>query len=141
MVLSGARAGVYLDRGKAEPGFELQLVGADACVDHVAAAPAASADGNLRMRALDYKAQEDARSLAWSGNGTATLRLVSKAPLDLDRETNGDVMLISTLRIDALSSQGTTLGMACGSHCGGESRSASSWRPCRGAPGCGSASR
>lgn len=120
MTLGGARAGVYVDHGKAEPGFELQLVGADGAVAHVDAAPEDSADGSLHMGALDYKAQEDARSVAWSGDGMAKLRLTSKTSLDLDRETNGDVMLVTTLRIDALSSRGTMLGVACGSNCGGQ---------------------
>lgn len=120
MVLSGARAGVYIDRGKAEAGFDMQLVGANKAVTKVVSGAETSSDGSLRMRALDYKAQEDARSVAWSGDGLATLRLSSRAPLDLDRETNGDVMLVTTLKIDALSSRGTTLAMQCGDHCGAQ---------------------
>lgn len=118
MALDGARAGFYLDRGKPEPGFQLQLRGSDGKATAVTATPQASADGGLRIAALDYKAQEDARSLTWSGQGSASWQLVAPAPLDLDRETNGDVMLVATMKIDALSPQGTTLGAACGTGCG-----------------------
>jgi beta-glucosidase len=37
--------------------------------------------------------------------------------VDLDRETNGDLLLVTTMRIDALSPMGTTLGVSCGSGC------------------------
>jgi beta-glucosidase len=39
--------------------------------------------------------------------------------VDLDRETNGDMMLVTTLRIDSLSAAGTSIAMHCGARCGG----------------------
>ena len=116
--LSSARAGVYFTHGKPAQGFTLRLTGANGAAANVTATPAATADGSLRILALDYKAQEDARSLDWSGRGTAHAALVAPAPLDVERETNGDVMLVTTLRIDAVSAQGATVGVACGSGCG-----------------------
>jgi len=116
--LSSARAGVYFTHGKPAQGFTLRLTGANGAAANVTATPAATADGSLRIVALDYKAQEDARSLDWSGRGTAHAALVAPAPLDVERETNGDVMLVTTLRIDAVSAQGATVGVACGSGCG-----------------------
>jgi len=118
--LSSARAGVYFSHGKPAQGFALRLTGADGAAANVSATPAATADGSLRISSLDYKAQEDARSLGWSGKGTARAALVASAPLDVERETNGDVMLVTTLRVDAVSPQGASIGVACGSGCGGE---------------------
>ena len=118
--LSGARAGVYFTHGKPAQGFGLRLTGADGASANVAATPAATTDGSLRIGALDYKAQEDARSLTWSGSGTAHAALVAPAPLDVERETNGDVMLVTTLRVDAVSPRGATVGVNCGSGCGGQ---------------------
>jgi len=115
--LSSARAGVYLIRGKPAPGLELRLTGASGTSANVLATPAATADGSLSVDALDYKAQEDARRLRWSGNGPAQVELVAKSPLDVERQTNGDVMLVTTLRVDALSSAGTEIGVGCGSRC------------------------
>ncbi len=117
--LSSARAGVYFAHGKPAQGFALRLTGADGASDNVTATPAATADGSLHIASLDYKAQEDARDLAWSGgHGTARAELVAPTSLDVERETNGDVMLVTTLRVGALSPQGTTIGVACGRGCG-----------------------
>ncbi|KQZ69114.1 1,4-beta-D-glucan glucohydrolase [Rhodanobacter sp. Root561] len=120
IALSSARAGVYFTHGKPAQGFVLQLTGANGADSNVTATPSVTADGTLRVGALDYKAQEDARSLAWSGGGKAQAALVAPAPLDVERETNGDVMLVTTLRVDALSAQGASIGVSCGSGCGAQ---------------------
>jgi beta-glucosidase len=115
--LGSARAGVYLIRGKPATGLELRLTGASGKSTNVIAAPASTADGSLSVNALDYKAQEDARSLRWSGRGRAQVELVARTPMDVERQTNGDMMLVTTLRVDALSSRGTEIGVGCGSGC------------------------
>ncbi|GAB2533538.1 exo 1,3/1,4-beta-D-glucan glucohydrolase [Rhodanobacter koreensis] len=118
--LSAARAGVYFTHGKPAQGFALRLTGANGAAANVTATPAATADGSLRISAFDYKAQEDARSLSWSGQGAARAALVAPAPLDVERETNGDVLLVTTLRVDALSPEGASIGVGCGAGCGGQ---------------------
>jgi beta-glucosidase len=116
--LSGEQAGVYFTRGKPAQDFVVRLTGANGTATNVAATPAATADGNLQITALDYKAQEDARSLSWSGAGVATVELVATAPLDVERETNGDVMLVTTMKVDAASPGDTsTIGIGCGAGC------------------------
>src|ERR1700754_2391380 len=120
IVLSSAQAGVYFTRGKPAQDFVVSLTGANGAATKVAAVPAATPDGSLRISALDYKAQEDARSLSWSGAGAASVELVAPAPLDVERETNGDVLLVTTLRVDALSPGDTsTIGVGCGTGCSG----------------------
>ncbi|HXP01505.1 MAG TPA: exo 1,3/1,4-beta-D-glucan glucohydrolase [Luteibacter sp.] len=120
IVLSSAQAGVYFTRGKPAQDFVVSLTGANGAATKVAAVPAATPDGSLRIGALDYKAQEDARSLSWSGAGAASVELVAPAPLDVERETNGDVLLVTTLRVDALSPGDTsTIGVGCGTGCSG----------------------
>ena len=119
VVLDSARAGVYLMRGRPSPGFTLQLQGASGTATPVTATPAASADGSLRIAAIDDKAQEDARELTWTG-GSAAATLASAAPLNLDRQANGDMLLVATLRIDALSAQGSSIGIRCGRGCSAE---------------------
>ncbi len=118
LVLSSAQAGVYFTRGKPAQDFAVRLTGANGVATNVAAMPAATPDGSLHISALDYKAQEDARSLSWSG--TASVELVAPAPLDIERETNGDVLLVTTLRVDAVSPGDTsTIGISCGAGCSG----------------------
>jgi beta-glucosidase len=118
--LNGAQAGVYFTHGKPAQGFVMRLTGANGAAMNVDAVPAATPDGSLRISALDYKAQEDARSLSWSGTGAAGVELVAPTPLDVERETNGDVLLVTTLRIDAVSPESTsTIGVGCGADCSG----------------------
>jgi beta-glucosidase len=120
IVLSSAQAGVYFTRGKPAQDFVVSLTGANGAATKVAAVPAATPDGSLRIGALDYKAQEDARSLSWSGASAASVELVAPAPLDVERETNGDVLLVTTLRVDTLSPGDTsTIGVGCGTGCSG----------------------
>jgi beta-glucosidase len=112
-----AAPGVYFQHGKAAAGIVAQLVGTDGRAAVVSAVPASTHDGHLRMSAFDYRRQEDARRLAWSGHGEAAFALRADKPLNLDRQTNGDVQLIADLRIDALAPGPVTLGMDCGAHC------------------------
>lgn len=123
ITLSSQQAGVYFTRGKPAQDVVVRLTGANGVAMDVAATPAATADGSLRIGALDYKAQEDARSLSWSGNGAgaASIELVASAPMDVERETNGDVLLVTTLRVDALApGDDATIGIGCGAGCGGQ---------------------
>ncbi|MET0505460.1 MAG: glycoside hydrolase family 3 N-terminal domain-containing protein [Luteibacter sp.] len=121
--LSSQQAGVYFTRGKPAQDVVLRLTGANGAATDVATTPAATADGSLRIGALDYKTQEDARSLSWSGNGSgvASIALVASEPIDVERETNGDVLLVTTLRVDAISpGDSSTIGIGCGAGCAGQ---------------------
>ncbi|MFT3763553.1 MAG: glycoside hydrolase family 3 N-terminal domain-containing protein [Pseudoxanthomonas sp.] len=97
-------SGAYFVRGAAAAGLRLSLsngVGAPVYVD---GPQAQTRDGNLKLSAIDHQVQEGARRLLWSGPATVTLQ--SSAPIDLARETNGDVLLVATLRVDALPADG-----------------------------------
>ncbi|WP_371182400.1 glycoside hydrolase family 3 protein [Xanthomonas sacchari] len=118
--VSGAQAvgGVYLDRGKPAVGINLILFGGAQANLPAATFPAALADGSLKVTAIDHKAQEDARRFVWSGSGTSGLALVLPKPLDVSRESNGDVQLLLTLKVDAAPSAAARIGVACGHDCG-----------------------
>ncbi|MBN6152241.1 exo 1,3/1,4-beta-D-glucan glucohydrolase [Xanthomonas sp. AmX2] len=117
--VSGAQAvgGVYFERGKPAPGINLVLQGASQANLPAATMPAALADGTLKVSAIDHKAQEDARRFVWSGGGKAAAALVLPKPLDVSRESNGDVQLILTLKLGAAPGGNPTLGVACGQGC------------------------
>lgn len=110
--------GHYIERGKAVHGYISTLVGADGASTSADVSPAATTDGGLRMSAIDYKAQEDARRFDWRAAG-ARLEIHARAPIDLDRETNGDVLLTATLRVDAFPARDPWIGMGCGQGCQG----------------------
>jgi len=105
--------GNYLDRGKAVHGYRFTLVDTRGASMTGDVSPATTPDGALHMAALDYKAQEDARRFTWNSDN-AQLAIHARTPLDLDRETNGDVLLVTTLRVDAMPTQNVWVGMGKG---------------------------
>ncbi|WP_380003870.1 glycoside hydrolase family 3 protein [Dyella halodurans] len=110
--------GDYLERGKAVHGYTFTLVGADGAAVPGDVSSASTADASLRMAGIDFKAQEDARRFAWN-NDKAQLTIRAHSPMDLDREANGDVLLVMTIRVDALPTQDAWVGMGCGNGCQG----------------------
>ncbi|WP_368565354.1 exo 1,3/1,4-beta-D-glucan glucohydrolase [Pseudoxanthomonas sp. UTMC 1351] len=112
-----AVAGVYFARGQVAPGMTLRMENAEGHASQVAALPAALHDGSLRVTAVDHNAQEDARRLSWSGDGKASVALLSSTPLDLSRESNGDVLLVLTVRPETLPAGDINVGVSCGSGC------------------------
>ncbi len=60
--------------------------------------PADALGGRVRVTAENFKVQEGARRFAIAG-GSASVQLGNLDPVDVTRETNGDVMLLVTLRV------------------------------------------
>ncbi|TYT26824.1 glycoside hydrolase family 3 protein [Luteimonas viscosa] len=109
----------WFERGVPTTGFTLRLVGADGNAMDVVHPAAKTGDGSLEMSAINHEVQEGARLFAWTGK--ATVQLLSNEPLDLTRETNGDVPVVTTLRVDAPPTDGkATLSAGCGEGCRGE---------------------
>ena len=106
-------------RGAPTTGLTLRLVGADGGAMDVVHPAAKTSDGSLQMSAVNTDVQEGARLFDWSGPGA--VQLLSYQPIDLSRETNGDVPVVLQLRVDALpASPDATLSAACGEGCTGE---------------------
>jgi beta-glucosidase len=60
---------------------------------------AKSGSDKLVLTAIDRRAQEDSRRLTWTGPADA--RIAASKPLDLSRETNGEISLVLEYRVDA----------------------------------------
>ena len=56
--------------------------------------------------------RKDSRQLSWFGNGPATFALHANPPLDLSRETTGQLSLVIDYRVDRAPAAPVTLGMA-----------------------------
>ena len=110
-------SGVYFARGDAGSGMALRLETADGQGVTVTKVPEALSADLLKVTGVDHLAQEDARRLAWSGKGEAVAALQSHTALDLQRESNGDVMLLTTLRVEAAPSGEAWLSVGCGTGC------------------------
>nr|WP_295844233.1 exo 1,3/1,4-beta-D-glucan glucohydrolase [uncultured Xanthomonas sp.] len=112
-----AAAGVFFVRGAAGPGMALRLEGANGQGVTVTRVPESLDGALLKVTGVDHLAQEDGRRLAWSGGPEAVVALQSHTPLDLQRESNGDLMLVTTLRVDAAPQGEAWLAVGCGSGC------------------------
>ncbi|MEG2940545.1 MAG: glycoside hydrolase family 3 N-terminal domain-containing protein [Thermomonas sp.] len=114
-----ARTNLWFDNGVATTGSTLRLVGADGKAMDIVHPMATTTDGSLAMTAINTNIQEGARQFAFKGEGVVEVR--SNTPVDLGRETNGDVFLVASVRVDALPAGAkASIGAGCGASCKGE---------------------
>ncbi len=112
-------AGMYLQRGRPLQQLALTLTDTGGTARDVSSVPQSSVAGGIKIAAVDYKFQEDARRITWSGKG-GEVSLQSPRPIELTRETNGDVMLVMTARPEDVPANGdVSLGVNCVSSCRG----------------------
>jgi beta-glucosidase len=65
-----------------------------------------------QMKGVDRRAQEDSRQFTWPGAGPATVALRTNAPLDLSRETTGQLSMVIDYRVDSPPTAPVTLSAA-----------------------------
>ena len=109
----------WFTNGTARSGWSLVVTAPDGTQStRITAVPATALSGRVSVTALDTTVQEGARRFV--ATGAASIRLVPPAPIDLSRQTNGDVMLLMTVKAAAVPAS-LRLGMACGGdRCRGE---------------------
>jgi beta-glucosidase len=107
---------VYFEGGPVTP-WKLYLAEAGGR-EEVRSSPAASRSGNLVLRSVDRRIQEDAREAVWSG--PASVVIAGFAPIDIERESNGALALAFDARLDEAPAGRVTLGMHCGDGCSGQ---------------------
>ena len=75
------------------------------------------ASGAVSLKTIDAGAQENARQATWSGEGAGSLTIAGP-PVDLSRQTTGDMAVTIRYRVDASPEKPVSLGLACGESCG-----------------------
>ena len=110
----------YFAAGRPSNGWQLAVGAGDAARTTLAGAVGNAQGDVLQVSAIDRAAQEDARLVKWSGTGPATLALQGDAPIDLQREANGQLSVTFDYRIDAPPSAKVMLGIECGPGCRGD---------------------
>jgi beta-glucosidase len=89
----------WFANGQPSAGWSLRVEAADASGStRVTAVPIDALGGRVHVSARDFAVQEGARRFAVA-SGAATIGLMPPAPLNIARETNGDVLLLLTLRV------------------------------------------
>ena len=109
---------LYFDKGRAPSPFHI-LVGEDG--DEISAdSPAGkTAKGGLTYRSIDRAAQDDSKSLVWREGAKAYVKIAGPEPIDLSRQTNGDMALSIDMRVDRAPSGPVMLSAECGEDCRG----------------------
>ncbi|MEP0561259.1 MAG: glycoside hydrolase family 3 N-terminal domain-containing protein, partial [Qipengyuania citrea] len=99
----GSDGGVFFDRGVPASSWSLTVSRADGTnALRVTTVPAEALGGRVRIAATDHGVQEGARSFAIAAHAQgAVIELSTFDPIDLSRETNGDMLLLATVRRDA----------------------------------------
>jgi beta-glucosidase len=116
--LSTLQSARFFERGALAKGWRLRTTHAGKSA-HASVAAEAKGPGVL-VSAVDHAAQEDAWRYVWQADGPSSIAFVAPEPLDLSRETNGDVMLLLTLRTEPGTPAETSLFVECGEKCGGK---------------------
>jgi beta-glucosidase len=111
--------GVYFSAGRATPGWSLQVGDGVGAGTRITTVPAQALNGRVKVTAVDYGVQEGARHFSLAGGGPQTIEVRTSDPVDLGRETNGDVLQVTTLRLDSPAAADLTLGVSCGGTCRG----------------------
>jgi len=111
-------SGTIIDKGSAASPFTFYL--GDSSNSNTPASEFASSSlgGVIKTRGVDYKAQEDAREITWTGAGKASAYIRSRRPVDISAKTN-DVLSLKW-RVDLAPVSPMLLSMACGDGCGAE---------------------
>lgn len=103
--------GIVFGRGTVPQGWLLTLNDEGGPTATVLGNSSATASGRLKISGIDRRAQEDARLLVWDGSGTSTAQVVASRPLDLSRESNGDISLVVDYRVDRAPTGSVSLGI------------------------------
>ena len=112
--------GLFFDKGLPTASWSLVVSDGQSDRTRVTTTPVEAVQGRVKVRAVDHLTQEGARQFTSDGSGPALIELVTHAPIDISRETNGDVLLLVTMRYDEKASAPIKFSMRCGPGCGGE---------------------
>lgn len=110
--------GVYLDKGSPVAGWSL-VVGDGTDATRVTTLPATALNRRILVSATDHQVQEGARKFTVTRDGPAVVELVTQSPVDLSRQTNGELLLLLTIRLDGRASGPMAIGVRCGEGCAG----------------------
>ncbi|MEO9599663.1 exo 1,3/1,4-beta-D-glucan glucohydrolase [Parasphingorhabdus sp.] len=113
-------AGLFFDKGLPTASWSLIVSDGQSDRTRITTTPAEAVKGRVQVRAVDHLTQEGARQFTSDGSGPMLVELVTHAPIDISRETNGDVLLLVTMRYEEKASAPVTFSMSCGPDCGGE---------------------
>jgi beta-glucosidase len=75
--------------------------------------------GAIRLKAIDYQVQEDARHIQWDGSGKASLSISATERTNLMGFAQQQAAIVMAVNLAAQPSHAVSLAMRCGTDCGG----------------------
>ncbi len=91
---------VYFAKGIPASAWSLRVLDDSGDSTRITTVPAMALGGRASVTSTDFVVQEGARRFDIS-SGNASVELATQAPIELMRETNGDVLVVATIRFDA----------------------------------------
>jgi beta-glucosidase len=118
-VVDAGSAALFFANGLPASGWSLQIGDGAGDVTRVTTVPVAALGGRVRVTAVDTTIQEGGRAFQLGGGGPQQVSLLASGPLDLSRQANGEVMLVTTLRLDTPAAADARFVARCGTACTG----------------------
>jgi beta-glucosidase len=109
----------YFAKGRPGTGWRLFIQEAGGPRIDVSATRGATGSGSVSVVPEDRAAQEDSRSLRWSGAAAGSFGVDGNSPVDLRREANGQLSLAVDYKVTAAPSAEVRLALQCGASCEG----------------------
>jgi beta-glucosidase len=103
--------GILFGRGRLPAGWSLDLAEEGGPTVVVTGPTGATGGNRVRISGVDRRAQEDSRLFAFDGSGVGIARIGVPQPLNLTRESNGELSLIVEYRVDAAPTSEVLLGV------------------------------
>jgi beta-glucosidase len=116
-ILDVVQSGVLLTRGKVPTPWMLAYTDADGGVQPISSIPLTVTGGRMSVSRVDHEVQEDALRLQWQGEGEAGIAFNAAEPVDFGRETNGEMLMVMTVRVSAPPAAPVEFGVTCGDDC------------------------
>lgn len=110
--LDAGNSSRFWSRGRMPDGWHFAIGDRNAAFAVLPGAIGATPTHHLTVTAIDRRTQEDSRRLVFTGE--ADMRIEASKPIDMSRETNGELSLIMEYRIDQPLVGNVTLAMGSG---------------------------
>lgn len=112
--------GRFFDKGVPASSWSLIVTDGQSDSTRITTVPVDAVSGRVRVTSVDHLAQEGARRFVSRGDGPMMIQLATHAPINVSRETNGDVMMVFTAKFDAIPEKPIALSVSCGNGCRGQ---------------------
>lgn len=112
-------ASIFFENGPVAP-YRLKVIAAPSWSDELAGnGGILKVQDRIQVHLADRNVQEDARRVHFTGKEAAAVYLHIFDTLDLSRESNGDMLMGMSIRIDEAPSEPVYMALGCGEGCNG----------------------